>query len=385
MKRYLMILAMVFCMGAILTGCGSKEKEDTQETKEEESADSGQLKVPSMEGIDLDKTVTLGKYKGITVNKEITAVTDANVDAELKNSLSSYPEEITEGVAETGDILDIAFVGKVDGKEFEGGSSESYAVTIGSGGMIEGFEEGLVGTTKGQNLDLNLTFPEGYSEELGGKEVVFNVTVNSISRPPAEATDEWVAANTNYKTVDEYRTSIRENLEKTNEETATSGLENQAWQQVVGEAEVKDYPDSLMEYGVKLFKNQIEAYAQYAKVELAEYIKSQGISEEEFEEQAEDTGKNIVKQMLVLNAIAQKEGIKEGDEEYKEVLQGYIEASGGITEEEFFKTNNKSNVDQSILLERVCKLILDNATINEVTPEEAAVEDSAADEAAPKE
>ena len=99
-------------------------------------------------------------------------------------------------------------------------------LTIGSGQFIEGFEDGLVGTTKGRTVELNLTFPEDYSEEMGGKDVVFTVTINAIKRPATEISDEWVAANSEFKTVDEYREGIRKDLEDYYESQATESLDD---------------------------------------------------------------------------------------------------------------------------------------------------------------
>lgn len=387
MKKYLMILAMVFCMGSLLTGCGSKEKEKTEEQKAD-SAETEELVAPSLDKVDLDKVVTLGEYKGIEVEKEVSEVTDEAVQSEISYMLSSYPEEITEGVAETGDQVDIAMVGTIDGEEFEGGSSESYAVTIGAGANIEGFEEGLVGTTVGQNLDLNLKFPDDYSEELGGKDVVFNVTINSIKRPLTEPTDEWVAANTDYKTVDECKEGIRSELEKSNAETADENVKSTAWQQVVESSTINEYPKEVEEYGIAVYKSQFESYAEYAGITMEDYLESQGITQEDFDEQSKSYGQTVASQVLVANAIAKKEKLEAGDDEYKAMLQEYLDANG-VTEEEFFEQYPKANVDQSILLDRIQALIMDNAKIKEVKAEDnaeaedaALSEDAGADETA---
>lgn len=368
MKKYLVILAAVFCMGSLLTGCGTKE--DQADTAETQDADSDQLVAPSLEKVKLDKVVTLGEYIGIEVEKTIEAVTDEEILSELNYVLNSYPEEISEGVAETGDVLDIAFVGKVDGNEFEGGSSESYSVTIGAGSNIDGFEDGLVGTTVGQNLELNLKFPDDYSEELGGKDVVFNITVNSIKRPLTEATDEWAAANTEYTTVDEYKAQIRKDLETSKEENAEETVKTTAWQAVLDNAVINEYPEEVVEYGVKIYKSQFETYAAYSGVTVEEFVESQGMTAEQYEEQSKTYGNSVAAQILVANAIAEKENLKTGDEEYKTILQEYLD-SYEMTEEEFFEQNNKANVDQTILLDRVNNLIIKNANIKVVNSTES--------------
>lgn len=367
MKKYLMILAMVFCMGSLLAGCGSKEKEETAEQETDADASgSEELVAPSMDGIDLDKVVTLGEYRGISIEREVVEVTEEEVDAELNYLLNAYPEDITEGVGETGDTLDIAYVGTVDGEEFD--SSESYSVTIGAGSNIEGFEEGLVGTTVGQELDLNLTFPADYSEELGGKDAVFNITVNSIKRPLAEPTDEWAAANTDYATVDECKAGIRENLESSSNETAEETMKSNAWQQVVEASTINEYPEEIEAYGISVYKSQFESFAAYSGMTLEEYVEEQGVDMEEFEESAKEYGKTVAAQVLVANAIGEKENLKVGDDQYQEMLQEYLD-SYGMEEEEFFEQYPRANVDQSILLDRVRDLIIENADIKDVKAE----------------
>ena len=110
-------------------------------------------------------------------------------------------------VIQNGDTATINFVGTKDGEAFEGGTGNNYDLVIGSGTMIPGFEEGIVGMKKGETKDVSVTFPESYrNSELAGQDAVFQITVQSFKRPP-ELTDDWVAANTDYKTIDEYKAS----------------------------------------------------------------------------------------------------------------------------------------------------------------------------------
>lgn len=122
--------------------------------------------------------------------------------------------EVNDGTVEEGDSVTINFTGTIDGKEFDGGSAEDYDLVIGEGGMIDGFEDGIIGMKKGETKELDLTFPDDYYEEsVAGKPVVFKVTLQKFTRP-SELNDEWVAANTEYKTVDEYRAAVKKNSKK---------------------------------------------------------------------------------------------------------------------------------------------------------------------------
>ena len=379
MKKKMLSGLLCFVMAAaVISGCAKSDKEKESENKTETSSEEASgPKMPSMEGIDLEKCITLGEYNGITVEKKVTQVTDENIDTEITYALSSTPVELTDENAkvEEGDTANIDFVGKVDGKEFDGGSAEGSDLVIGSGQFIEGFEDGLVGTTKGQTVELNLTFPEDYSEELGGKDVVFTVTVNAIKRPATEISDEWVAANSEFKTVDEYREGIRKDLEEYYESQATESLSTTAWQQVVNASTINEYPEELLNYGKEVFESQIKTYADYSSQKIDEYIEAQGVSKEDYESQKETYGQNVAAQMLVMKAIADKEGFSTDDDEYKEALDGYLEQYD-MTEDELYEQYGEESVYQSIMLQRVTGFIVDNAEIKEVAADEETGEDA---------
>lgn len=383
MKKYLMIFAMVFAMGATLTGCGNK-KENTDAKQEEETqgdetsgTEATVVDAPSLDDVDVDKIVELGEYKGIKVNKEVNEVADEAVTAEVNNALEQYPEEVGEDeVVVEGDIVNIDFVGKIDGEEFEGGSGEGQELQIGSGSYITGFEDGLVGAKKGQTLELDLTFPEDYSEDLGGKAVVFTVTINAIKRPLEEPTDEWVAANTEYENVEKFKEGLRSELEKSNEESAQEEVKWTAWQQVVENSKVTEYPENVLQYGKDTYKSQMESQAGQFGMTLEELLEAQEMSEEDFEKGAEEYAKDVAKQMLIANAIVKKEGFQYSDKECQTVVEEFT-ASTQLSEEELFEQYGENNIKQNALTQKVLNFIVDNAEITTVvatpTPEETDV------------
>ena len=383
MKKRAVMIALLLTMTIAAAGCKKNSEEttktDVSDTTEEneteaeqdtEEADDDQEKEPTtselMAEIDVEKCVTLGEYKGITVEKTIEPVTDEDVEQEIQSALESYPVEVTNRSVQEGDTVNIDYVGRIDGEEFEGGSDEGALLKIGSGQFIEGFEDGLIGASKGETRVLDLTFPQNYTEDLAGKAVEFTVTVNTINEPLEEPNDEWVAANIEgYYTVEEYKAGIRSEQEENNKQTAEEQMRYTAWTKVVDGCTINEYPETLVEMGKKLYTRQAETYAQYAGMELKEFIESSGITQEEFDANAEEYGKDVAAQALVNQAICNAEGYTIGDEAYQEAMTNML-AEYGCTEEELISAYGQDNVEQSIMMNRVIQLILDNAVIEEV-------------------
>lgn len=386
MKKRTVIVALLLAMSIAAAGCAQKSEEangsdtqaetaddtdDADEAGDADAEDSEDEETPTtaelMEDIDVEKCVTLGEYKGITVEKTIEAVTDQDVEDEIQSALQAYPVEVTNRTVQEGDTVNIDYVGRLDGEEFDGGSDQGADLKIGSGQFIEGFEDGLIGASKGETRVLNLTFPSDYTEELAGKAVEFTVTVNAIKEPLTEATDEWVAANIEgYYTVDEYKEGIRSEQQETNEQTAEEQMRYTAWMNVVDGCTINEYPDTLVEMGRQLYVQQAELYASYANMELEDFIASSGLTQDEFDANAEEYGKNVAAQALVSQAICNAEGFAIGDETYQEQLNNML-AEYGCTEEELISAYGQDSVEQSIMVNWVCQLILDNAVIEEVT------------------
>lgn len=325
-----------------------------------------------LKDVDLDKCLTLGDYKGIELENIDTTVSDEEIEEEIAYALSMYPTEVTGRPVQEGDTVTIDYVGRIDGEEFEGGTAEGTDLKIGSGQFIDGFESGLVGASTGETRVLDLTFPEEYTEELAGKDVEFTVTVVKIKESQTEATDEWVAANIEgYYTVEEYREGLRSELQETNEQSAQSQLRYNAWNAVVEACTIHEYPEALVELGAELYSQEAETYASYMGMELEDYVESCGLTMEEYEEYKTEYGKSIAAQAMVAQAICDKEGYKIGDDKYQEELAALLE-DYQCTEEELISSYGRDSVEQTILLNHVCDLILENAVITEPESSEAA-------------
>lgn len=385
---------MLLVMALSVTGCSQKTATKDKDTKTEETAKTDDAEetesdntedtsedTPTtaelMAGIDVEKCVTLGDYKGVTVEKTIQSVTDEDVQNEIDNALANYPVEVDQAAKE-GDTVNIDYVGKIDGEEFDGGSDQGADLKLGSGKFIDGFEDGLIGARKGETRTLNLTFPEDYTQDLAGKAVEFTVTVNAVKEPLSEPTDQWVADNIEgYDNIADYKAGIRSEQEENNEQTADNQVRYAAWTQVIDNCTINEYPETLVEVGKKLYEQQVETYAKYAGMELDAYIESSGLTQEEYQSNMEEYGKNVAAQALVCQAICDKEGFAIGDDDYQKALQDML-TEYGCTEDELIQTYGQDNVEQSIMLNRVSNLILENANVTEVQADNSA--DSSSDD-----
>lgn len=394
MKKRAIMISMLLVMALSVTGCSQKTATKDKDTKTEETAKTDDAEetesdntedtsedTPTtaelMAGIDVEKCVTLGDYKGVTVEKTIQSVTDEDVQNEIDNALANYPVEVDQAAKE-GDTVNIDYVGKIDGEEFDGGSDQGADLKLGSGKFIDGFEDGLIGARKGETRTLNLTFPEDYTQDLAGKAVEFTVTVNAVKEPLSEPTDQWVADNIEgYDNIADYKAGIRSEQEESNEQTAENQVRYAAWTQVIDNCTINEYPETLVEVGKKLYKQQVETYAKYAGMELDAYIESSGLTQEEYQSNMEEYGKNVAAQALVCQAICNKEGLAIGDDDYQKALQDML-TEYGCTEDELIQTYGQDNVEQSIMLNRVSNLIMENANVTEVQADSSA--DSSSDD-----
>ena len=386
MKKRAIMISMLLVMALSVTGCSQKTATKDKDTKTEETAktdDAEETESDNTEDTSEDTPTTaelmagIDVEKGVTVEKTIQSVTDEDVQNEIDNALANYPVEVDQAAKE-GDTVNIDYVGKIDGEEFDGGSDQGADLKLGSGKFIDGFEDGLIGARKGETRTLNLTFPEDYTQDLAGKAVEFTVTVNAVKEPLSEPTDQWVADNIEgYDNIADYKAGIRSEQEESNEQTAENQVRYAAWTQVIDNCTINEYPETLVEVGKKLYEQQVETYAKYAGMELDAYIESSGLTQEEYQSNMEEYGKNVAAQALVCQAICDKEGFAIGDDDYQKALQDML-TEYGCTEDELIQTYGQDNVEQSIMLNRVSNLILENANVTEVQADSSA--DSSSDD-----
>ena len=285
MKKRL-VMAAVLGLALAAAGCSDGNKAATEsgtpaatengsEAQSESSSEtqSAAAERPDYKALDY---VTLGEYKNLNVTLASTAVTDEEIDAEISSRLTQKEkvETLTEGTVEKGDTANIDYEGIKDGEAFQGGTDKGFDLVIGSGSFIEGFEDGLIGKSVGETVDLNLTFPEGYQNaEMAGQDVVFHVTINSIKRTP-ELTDELAAeiSESEYKTVDEYRASVEQTLKEGKASTRDSEKTNDLMTQVYNNSKINDYPAELVAFTKQQYVDYYEQYAQQSEMSLSDFI-----------------------------------------------------------------------------------------------------------------
>ncbi len=318
---------------------------------------------------DLSKYITLGEYVGIEYTYSVDPVTDEAVESYVNSALSakSYGEEktITDRAVKVGDKVNIAFEGKLDGKAFDGGSSESYDLVIGSNSFIEGFEDGLVGAKTGEKRSLNLKFPENYGkDELNGKDVVFDVTVKSIKATVyPELTDEIVAEISDKKTVDEYMKYANEQVAIQNEQNAKNKMESDIWTKIISAVKVTDFPKAEVEnYRKLLLENYENTAQQQYGVSYEELLKAYGQTLEDIEPEIVQQAEQAVKEYMTIVAIARAEGLDITDEEYNEQLVKYAESNGYSSAKEFQAAIDESQFYLTLVIDKVMNFVIENAT-----------------------
>lgn len=381
MKKKTVAAILLMCMVLSASACGKeaakntendKKTEKTTETADKKSEDNKEkdTKSTSVKLVTVDDVsdyVTIGKYKGLTLDRISQEVTDDDVQSEIDYDLEDKGEEVKDGTVEDGDTVTINFTGTIDGKEFDGGSAEDYQLTIGEGSMIDGFEDGIIGMKDGETKELDLTFPDDYYDEsVAGKAVVFKVTLQKFTRK-AELTDEWVAANTDYKTVDEYKKSVREQLEKDADTSADIDLYDSAWTEVLSASEIKKYPEADVNSEIENYKAQTEAYVQEAGIEMSDFLESQDLSEEEYEEECKTYAESKVEQNLIVQGIMTEEGLTIDDSETESLKDMLCQEYGVTSVDELVEYYGQQEVDESLALLRVQKFIVDQATVEEKT------------------
>ena len=371
MKKQTVFMAAVLAAVALATGCGAKKS---------------QVKTNYVD--DLSKYVTLGEYRGLEYEETSTEVTEDDVQAELDYLLESKAdvEKIMDGTVADGDTVNIDYTGMKDGVAFDGGTGTGYDLTIGSNSFIDNFEEQLIGMKPGETKEINVTFPDPYPQnsDLAGVPVVFEVTVNYIcgENIVPELNDEFIANNTDYKTVDEYREYVRGYLKDYKESTADSDREQALWQQVMDNCTFAELPQDKVDEEVENMYTSYEQYAGYYGLEMADFLEQMGMTEEAFRTELTSYAENLVKRNLAFNAIVEKEGLTVSDDEYEKIAEEKAGEYGYESKDAMEEALGADTIREDILWDKVLNLIVDNATVKSASDptDAAAPADTAGDE-----
>lgn len=290
----------------------------------------------------------LGQYKGLEVGRREPAVEDAQIDEEigkLRDRLATL--ETVDRAAQTGDHLVIDYVGTVDGDPFEGGSGRDQLLELGSGRLVPGFEEQLIGASGGDQRNVTITFPEDYqAAELAGKEAQFAVTVNEVKekRLP-ELDDEFASESAGFDTLGELREDIAERLRKVDERTLEREFEDAVVEAAVAEADV-EVPDQLVH--ARAHELLEDTFAMLARQGISKeaYLRISDRDEETLAHEAEPEAAAALKREAVLAAIVEAEGIEPTDDQVREALGPTAERQGTTAEKLFEQLRSSGRLDR---------------------------------------
>lgn len=310
--------------------------------------------------------VKLGKYKGIELKKVEYPVTDEDVEHELAHVQEHNARIITveDRPVQDKDIAVIDFQGFVDGKAFEGGKAEKHELEIGSKTFIPGFEDQVIGMKVGEEKDINVKFPEDYfSKDLAGKDATFKVKLHEIKEKQLPALDDEFAKDVSeFDTLKDYKTSIKEKKQAQNDDRAKHETENLAIEAVSNETKI-DIPSGMIETEIDAMIRDLEQQLSYQGINLDQYLKIMNKTRKEVEENYKEQAEKNVKSRLILEAIIKEEKIESTDEEInakiKEMATNY-----GRKEEELSKNEAlKEYIANTIKTEKAIELIIKNAKI----------------------
>ena len=319
MKKNLTRLVCLVLAGIMLIGCFAAF---TMKEVERHDYSAGLTDKGFFEGVTALDNVILPDYKAFTMPEEYTVATDAEIDARVEEIRSTFAkqekETDTERVIAKGDSINMDYVGKIDGVEFEGGSTQGAGsdAVIGSGSFIPGFEDQIIGHKAGETFDITVTFPEDYgNEELNGKEAVFTITVNHLYKTVLpEITDAFIAENLKdtYKDVADMRAKIADQI-------VDADTKNYVWNKLMDETTVTTYPEAIYNYEVAARKANMEASASQYGMTAEDLLAIYGYETMDayLAETAEDI-KYYEKVYLTVQAVCEKEGFEASEEAMKE-------------------------------------------------------------------
>lgn len=408
MKKLIVAVTAVSLSAMMLAGCGDSAQEQTQESvaATEESSEAAETETVEekvyaddayMDHLNVDDFVELGDYLGIEATVDAPYVSDEQVESYIQNVLSSNPvrTEITDRAVQDGDVTDISYVGTKDGVAFDGGTADNYELTIGSNTFIDGFEDGIIGMKTGETKDLNLTFPETYGNaDLAGAEVVFSVTLNKIyEETEPEFDDDFVAGLgiEDVATAEAYRQYVYDGLMENAQYQYEMDVENAVLNTIYENSTFKAVPEAMAErYYDRLVTNITYQAAMYG-IDLDTFMYYfYGMESEQYEADMKDSAQQAAEQILMLQAIAEQEGLTVSDEELEEALAEQAEEYGYESADAYKEVlgDEVKGYREFVMSEKVTAFLVENAKITEVLEADAetaeaetetAAEDGAAD------
>ena len=309
--------------------------------------------------------VTLGAYKGVEAERNVAEVTDDDVSAEIERQRERNARfiDVTDRPAKLDDEVNIDYAGFDGDNQFAGGTAEKQNLVLGSGTFIPGFEEQLIGHSVGEDVDVNVTFPEDYHEKsLAGHPVVFKVKINSIKEKELPELNDDFANDLSFDTLDEYRADVKAKLIKDAETRADSQFENDVIEKAVEACQV-DIPEAMINSEIDGMMKDMEMRLSYQGLKLSDYLMYTGQTEEQIRGMYKEQATQRVKGQLVLEAIKNAEGIEATDEEVDAEIAKAAE-SRKKSLEDYKKTMGESTLNyfkSMTTMQKVVAFLKDNA------------------------
>ena len=311
--------------------------------------------------------VKLGKYKEIPLKKIEYKVTDEDIDHEINHMAEHNSRMVTveNRPVKDKDIVTIDFEGFTDGKPFEGGKAENHDLTIGSKTFIPGFEDQIIGMKICEEKDIKVTFPKDYfSKDLAGKEATFHVVLHGIKEKQLPTIDDEFAKDVSeFDTLKELKDSIKEKMEKENEERAKHETEDSAIDEVCKNTNI-DIPGGMIDLEIDNIMQNLDQRLSYQGLNLEQYLKMMGKSEADFRKDYKEQAEKNVKTRLVLEQIVKDEKIKEDEKYIKEKIEEMAKQYNRKVEDLEKNEELKNYLAESSKTEQALDLIVKNAKIS---------------------
>ena len=309
--------------------------------------------------------VTLGKYNGVTVTKIDTSVSDEEVDTEIETQRNANARTITvtERAVQEGDTAVIDFEGFVDGVAFEGGKGENHPLEIGSHSFIDTFEDQLVGKNTGDEVEVNVTFPEQYqAAELAGKPAVFKVKINEIrAKELPELNDEFVQDVSEFDTVAEYREDVKKKLQERKDNAAKGTKEDEAIQKIIDKSKM-EIPEAMIDMQAQ---SMIDEFAQRIAAQgmsFDQYLQFSGMTIDKLKEQVRPEALQRIQSSLVLEQIAKEENIVASDEDVDAEIEKMASMYGMKAEDlkNYMGDSEKESMKRDIAVKKAVEFVMAN-------------------------
>ena len=311
----------------------------------------------------LKPEIELGKYKGVKCVKAETDVTEEEVEEALKRQQEANSRIVdADRPIQDKDIAVIDFEGFIDGEGFEGGKGENFNLTIGSHTFIDNFEEQLIGKSKEEDVEVHVTFPEDYQEKsLAGQPALFKVHINNVKEKQIpELDDDFASEVSEYETMDEYKESVRKNIQEQKENEERARQEDELLEAIIEDSNM-DIPDAMVDTEAEQLLDNYRRQLRMQGLTMDSYLSYTGMDYDKLKDQMWDQADKNIKARLILEAVVKAENLTASDEEYQEEIKKLSERYRLSPEktEETLGENEKESIRKEITMKKAVDIIVD--------------------------